>query len=304
MHEMPLVTVIIIFFNAERFLEEAISSIFEQTYDNWELLLVDDGSGDGSTALAVELAHRHPRRVRYLEHPTHANRGMSATRNLGIRHAHGKYIAFLDADDVWMPEKLSEQTALLERHPQAGMTYGRALIWSSWTDENSLRDHTLPLGVPAESLISAPNLLPKLLRNKVQSPMTSNAMFRRALLEVIGGFEDEFTGMYEDQVFFSKVELNAAVYVSGSCWVKYRQHATSCSALSARVGSYLSERWPFLQWLSRYLDSMKVPVNPAVRRALRRELWPYRHPRINVLVSPIAEIIERTKAFVANREAR
>src|SRR5215469_3745677 len=304
MHEMPLVTVIIIFFNAERFLEEAINSVFDQTYHNWELLLVDDGSSDGSTAVALELAHRHPGRVRYLEHPTHANRGMSATRNLGIRNAHGKYLSFLDADDVWLPEKLSKQTALLERHPQAGMTYGRALIWSSWTDETSPRDHMLPLGVPAEILILPPNLLPQLLRNKVQSPMTSNAMLRRALLERIGGFEEAFKGMYEDQVFFSKVELHTAVYVSGSCLVKYRQHATSCSALSARAGGFRSERWPFLQWLSCYLDSMQVPVDTAVHRALRRELWPYRHPRINILISPIVEIIERARAFVANREAR
>src|SRR5687768_6214760 len=95
------VSVVIIFWNAERFIQESIKSVFAQTYPAWELLLVDDGSNDGSTAVARRYTEQHPERVRSLEHPGHANRGMSASRNLGIRYAHGAYIAFLDADDVW-----------------------------------------------------------------------------------------------------------------------------------------------------------------------------------------------------------
>src|SRR5438128_12540181 len=101
MRRKPLVSAIIIFLNAEQFIQEAIESVFAQTYDNWELLLVDDGSTDGSTAIARSYLERHPRRVRYLEHSEHANRGMSASRNIGSRYARGEYIAFLDADDVW-----------------------------------------------------------------------------------------------------------------------------------------------------------------------------------------------------------
>src|ERR671930_538107 len=101
MGNQPLVSVVVIFLNAERFLQEAIESVFAQTYPAWELLLVDDGSSDESTAIAQCYAAHHAGQVRYLEHPRHANRGMSASRNLGIRHAHGAYIAFLDADDIW-----------------------------------------------------------------------------------------------------------------------------------------------------------------------------------------------------------
>src|SRR5215218_5812117 len=98
MSSESLVSVIIIFLDAERFIEEAIESVFAQTYDDWELLLVDDGSTDGDTRIALEYAEQNPGRVRYLQHPGHQNRGMSASRNLGIGSARGEYIAFLDAD--------------------------------------------------------------------------------------------------------------------------------------------------------------------------------------------------------------
>src|SRR5262249_44847302 len=132
----PLVSVVTIFLDAdERFFEEAIASVFAQTYTNWELLLVDDGSTNGSSEIARRYAREHADRIRYLEHPGHQNRGMSATRNLGVRHARGEYVGLLDADDIWLPEKLERQVAILEAHPEAGMVYGPTLVWYGWTGE-------------------------------------------------------------------------------------------------------------------------------------------------------------------------
>ena len=113
MSNKPLVSAIIIFLNAEKFIEEAIESVFAQTYENWELLLVDDGSTDSSTRIALRYAEQHHDKVRYLEHSGHQNLGMSAARNLGISHAKGAYLAFLDADDVWLPRKLEQQVAIM-----------------------------------------------------------------------------------------------------------------------------------------------------------------------------------------------
>jgi len=129
-----------IFLNAEAFIQEAIQSIFAQTEDRWELLLVDDGSTDRSTVMAQEFAQRHPDKVRYVEHERHQNLGMSASRNLGIANARGNYIAFLDADDVWLPNKLHEQVAALEAHPEAGMVYGPTQYWHSWTNKREDRE--------------------------------------------------------------------------------------------------------------------------------------------------------------------
>ena len=101
MNHSPLISSIIIFFNGAKYLQEAIESVFAQT-DNWELFIGGrDGSTDGSTEIAMTYAaKRHPGKVRYLQHP-HQNRGnVGASRNLGVRHGRGQYIALLDSDDV------------------------------------------------------------------------------------------------------------------------------------------------------------------------------------------------------------
>jgi glycosyltransferase involved in cell wall biosynthesis len=160
MNNQPFVSVIIIFWNAECFIAEAIESVFAQTYRAWELLLVDDGSSDGSTAIARSYAERDPRHVRYLEHPGHVNRGMSASRNLGIGNAQGAYVAFLDADDVWLSNILEEQVGILEAYPKAALVYGPIEYWYSWTGkpESCKRDYVENLGVPPNAMIEPPKI--------------------------------------------------------------------------------------------------------------------------------------------------
>src|SRR6188768_2785618 len=135
----PRVSAIIIFLNEECFLEEAIDSVMAQTFNDWELLLVDDGSIDASPDIARMFVRRNPRQVQYLTHPGRANRGMSASRNLGLGVASGEFIGFLDADDVWLPDKLEEQVAIMEHETTAAMVYGRTLIWRSWNVAHELR---------------------------------------------------------------------------------------------------------------------------------------------------------------------
>jgi glycosyltransferase involved in cell wall biosynthesis len=98
--------------------------------------------------------------VRYLEHECHQNRGAAATRNLGARHARGEFIAFLDADDVWLPHKLERQTALLESRPAVAMAFGAAQYWHSWSgmSEDANRDHIPSLGVEPDKVYAPPEL--------------------------------------------------------------------------------------------------------------------------------------------------
>ncbi len=282
MSDGPLVSAIIIFLNGGEFLDEAIGSVLNQTYTRWELLLVDDGSTDRSTAIALRYAELYPDKIRYLEHPGHENRGMSAARNLGLQHAAGTYVGFLDADDVWLPHKLEQQVALLESYPQAAMVYGRTLIWYSWTRDRPAgkRDRFYDLGVEPNMLVAPPRLLVLLLRNKVQTPTTCNALLRREVVERVGGFEQEFRGMFEDQVFFAKVELASHVFVANRCWAKYRQHPGNSSGLGWNTPASHAARLRFLTWFESYLCLQ--PVQPrAVWRVLRSELRPYRHPRLH-----------------------
>src|SRR5215471_21615023 len=113
MSPTALVSIVTPCFNAERFLEETLASVVAQSYSHWELLLVNDGSRDRTAEIAVQWASAHPDRVRYLEHEGRRNQGTSASRNLAIGHARGEYVAFLDADDVWLPRHLEMQVALL-----------------------------------------------------------------------------------------------------------------------------------------------------------------------------------------------
>lgn len=105
----PTVSVIMPVYNAERFLRQAVLSVRNQGFSNWELLMVEDKSNDGSAALARALA-AEDNRIRLLcnEH----NLGVSETRNRGIREARGEWIALLDSDDLWMPDKLERQLEL------------------------------------------------------------------------------------------------------------------------------------------------------------------------------------------------
>jgi glycosyltransferase involved in cell wall biosynthesis len=278
MADQVKVSVIIIFLNAERFIQEAIDSVFAQNYETWELLLIDDGSIDGSTKLALEYAIQFPLKVYYLEHPGHRNLGMSASRNLGIRHANGRYVAFLDADDIWLPRKLEEQVAILESYPEAKMVYGIDQYWYSWSgkSEQDQLDFSPELGLQSNRLVAAPELLPLFLRGKIAIPCPTNILVRRSTFEQVGAFEDEFNGLYEDQVFYAKVLLQKAIFVSDKCWTKYRQHGKASTTVSQAAGEEQVARRFYLNWLAGYFEEQGIS-DRELWIALQKELWRIRH---------------------------
>ena len=115
----PLVSIITPVYNAERFLSETIKSVKEQTYKNWELLLVDDCSKDNSAKIIKEF-NRTDDRIKYIK--LEKNSGASISRNTGIKNAKGRFIAFVDSDDLWEPEKLEIQISyMLEK--KLGFTF-------------------------------------------------------------------------------------------------------------------------------------------------------------------------------------
>ena len=291
--DKPLVSVITIFLDEQKFIGEAVESVLAQSYDNWELLLVDDGSTDESTDIALRYAERYPEKVRYLEHPGHENRGRSATRNLGIANAKGEYIAFLDADDVWLPHKLEQQVEILESHPEAGMVYGRTLLWYSWSGEpeDTERDF-LDSSTQLDTLFTPPALLTLFLQQINGYPCTCGVLVRRWVVEAVGGFEEEFRGLYDDSVFWAKVFLTTPVFVTSECGDRYRQHSDSSWANSLRTGEWHPTkphpaRLPFLEWLEKYLIEREVK-DSELWSILCRELRLYRHPTAPVEVRDVA----------------
>jgi glycosyltransferase involved in cell wall biosynthesis len=297
MNSKPLVSTVMIFFNEEKFLAEAIASVFAQTYENWELLLVDDGSTDGSTEIALRHAEQFPEKVRYLEHDGHRNRGASAARNLGISNAKGDYIALLDADDVWLPHKLDQQVAILSSQPEAAMLCGATQWWYSWTGnpEDAKRDHIRALSVEPDTLVRPPKLLTLFLR-KANVPCTCSVLLRREIIEATGGFEETIRRVYTDQAFYAKVCLKAPVFVSGDCWDRYRQHPDSCCSVAKRTGEHHSAQLFYLNWLEAYLSAEGIK-NSELWRALRKRQWPYRHPTLHHLLERVERNLGRMKSL-------
>lgn len=116
--EQGLVSIITPMYNAKQYIEATMESVIAQTYENWEMLIVDDGSTDGSDSL-VEKYQKKDKRIRYIYQD---NEGVSAARNRGIMDARGEFLAFLDSDDLWYPKKLEKQVALM-REKGIGFSY-------------------------------------------------------------------------------------------------------------------------------------------------------------------------------------
>ncbi|SFH50515.1 Glycosyltransferase involved in cell wall bisynthesis [Palleronia marisminoris] len=295
----PLVTCVIIFLNGERFIAEAIESVLAQTYENWELVLVDDGTTDGATAIAKDYARRHPDRIRYTEHENHENRGMSASRNAGLRLGRGEYVAFLDADDVWLPDRLKVHVEVLERMPAAAMSVAPTLLWSSW-------DKTLPryrpwlskdmrtlVDVPVGRLLPDPVVARQYLEGHGANLAAIHSItIRREKLLAIGGFDDTFRRLYEDQVMIFKMLLNYPAVAIDQVLDRYRQHPDSATRQDGGTIGDAGMRPIFLEWLQTYMIRQGI-TDPDLWRALRGEMFRFDDPKAWNRANPFNAFVNR-----------
>lgn len=267
----PRVSVIMPFLNAERFLDEAINSVRAQSFPDWELLLVDDGSNDGGRMIAARHMQADPERVRLLE-PDPDRRGAAAARNRGIAAARGSLIAFLDADDLYLPDKLARDVAALEADPESAWAY-HATRW--FFEDGRQRGWTERLGVRLDRRYDPPELLLRIiLEERGDIPCTCGVMIRREAIEAVGGFDERFA-LYEDQSLWAKLLLGFPVQVRFGCDALYRQHGASTSSSASERGDYDQyrphrARRVFLEWLRDYPASRKAPQ--AVRAAIDKAI--------------------------------
>ena len=170
---MPNVSVVIPAYNAAGYVAQAIESVLAQTYSDFEIIVIDDGSAD-TTRKEVE---RFGGAVHYLRQ---ANRGVSAARNLGIRASKGRYVAFLDADDLWRPEKLELQVPCLEHEPGVG------LVCSDWALEQN--GAVIPSVLSMREPVKSGYLFPRVVRDSFL--LTSTVVVERRCLEEAGFFDE------------------------------------------------------------------------------------------------------------------
>ena len=279
----PLISVVTPFFDVAGYLGDAIESVVAQSFRNWELLLVDDGSSDAGPEIARRYAERYPDRIVVLQHPDGGNHGSSASRNLAARHARGRWIAYLDSDDVWLPHKLDTQLAILNDHPEVGLVMGASLYWNSWAGEGSGPDRVVPVGAPPDRVYHPPELL-RLLYPLAggAAPCPSSILVDADLLRRVGGWEEGFRTPYDDQYVLAKLYLATPAYVSAACLDRYRQRPGSFMDTGLRGRDYHLHRRRFLEWFEARLE--QELGDPDIRRRVRAALRRYRHPFLSRLM--------------------
>ncbi len=280
----PEVSVITIFRDAEQFLAEAVESVRRQTFAGWELLLVDDGSQDGSSAIARDCASADPARVRYLMHPGRAARGTGASRNLGMCAARGECIAFLDADDLFLPERLAHHRALLATVPAPAVVIGSELYWRSWDGSvGPGLDHRQRVGVPDGARFAPPALLTLMLEPELAwAPGICSVTFHAAPRNALPLVPESFVSHAEDLCLVGALLADRTALVTDACLARYRQHPGSTTARARARGEYdlhgnHPDDYRYLRWLERRLASDGQLI-PELERALRARLAPVEHP--------------------------
>jgi glycosyltransferase involved in cell wall biosynthesis len=180
---MPLVSVIMPAYNAARLIAESIQSVIDQDYTHLEVIVVDDGSSDGTP----EVAEQFGERVRVLRQK---NAGPAAARNRGIAAAKGDFIAFLDADDVWLPGKIAMQVKYLQDHPDVGVVFGGFSRWYAEAD-GSFATPPTPINLNTSlKLVSEHTgwIYKDILLDSVICIIT--AMVRRSVIDTVGAFDE------------------------------------------------------------------------------------------------------------------
>lgn len=264
----PRISVVLIVHNGDDFVADAIASVRAQSLADWELVAVDDGSTDATADILARHAADLGPRMRVVRHPGGANRGMSASRNLGIHESRSGLVTFLDHDDILEPGKLAAHVAAFDAHPEADVVIGPNLRWYSWADPDR-EDEIQDLGVPAGATLPPPGPLPAFLARSRAAPL--GITVRRGVLEAVGGFENAFTGMYEDQVLQAKLYVRHPVHVLDAVLHRYRQHPDSCVRRTFGAGTQLLARRRFLRWLRGHLDQHGI-TDPGLRAVVRKEL--------------------------------
>jgi glycosyltransferase involved in cell wall biosynthesis len=258
----PTVSVVIPAYNATRWLGRTLAAVRSQTFADFEVLVVDDESTDDTARVAADFAAKDSR-VRVLRQ---ANRGAAAARNRGLRLARGRYIANLDADDIWRPTFLARLLATLEARPEAVLAFCR----SEWIDAE---DESLP--GPRPVFPAEPGYCDLLLRNPIGNG--SCTVVRSEALRAVGGFDEDTSrrfGTGEDWLTFLRLSWRGPIAFVDEELLRYRVHADSASHGLVRSRDALS-------WVIRRCREEGPPLPGGVFRDARSlgTLWLSRRAR-------------------------
>lgn len=222
----PLVSVIMPAYNTARYIREAIDSVLDQDYGNKELIVIDDGSTDGTLDILRSYGDR-------LQLITQQNQGSAVARNAGLAAARGDYIAFLDSDDAWLPGKLSLQVRYLQDHPDIGMIYARWQVWKPdatgrFAPATSVAETLMTDGMPAvPGIVDEQSgwLYNRLLFTSLLHTIT--VLARRELVETVGRFDADLK-RGQDYDYWLRTSRVTEIRQLDQVLALYRVHGEGC----------------------------------------------------------------------------
>lgn len=257
---MPAVTICMPSRNHARFLPQTLESALAQTVQDFEIILVDDGSTDETPAILREITTRHPDRITALAHPDHANRGISASTNLALAHATGEFIVILDSDDLWLPDTLARRLRFMQAHPQLALMA---------THYDLINEHNKIIRRKAAPDIAADCSNPFLLTHRlilgcdIGNP---TVMLRRNFLSQMPAFDE--TLIHGDWELWVRIASRFPVGFLPEVTALHRRHQGNITG-----GHSMEEE------LTRRLDVMN-----ALRRKAPTDPGHLAHPRLRALI--------------------
>ena len=253
-------SVVIPTYNAAGTVKAAIESVLAQTYRDFEVVVIDDGSTDPTENVVREFGPR----VRYFKQ---RNQGVSSARNAGIAQSRGEYLAFLDSDDLWLPQKLAEEIPLLEADPRLGLVYcDWAVVSGETVLQNSyLKDLPAASGYVFDDLIQSGFIL------------TSGVVVRRACLDDVGDF-DKSLAIAQDYDLWLRISYKWRIQLVDQCLFTKRSLDGS---LSSDLTKTALERIALFQKTLRDLPGMTTRSRRLVRRQLALNYWDVGYDRFD-----------------------
>jgi glycosyltransferase involved in cell wall biosynthesis len=258
--ERPLLTVLAVCYNHAPFLNECLESIRAQTYQDFELVITDDGSTDGSADLIRKWIEEHGRECRFIAHAS--NQGLCRTLNEALAAVRGKYLARISTDDVWLPRKLERQLAVMESLPErVAVLYGDA-------DQIRADGELLPQRFLASCRVHGPGpsgdvFLPLLHRFFVLGVTT---LLRTDCVRAVGGYDE--TLAYEDWDLWLRLAERYEFHFHDEIHAKYRRIPTSLSSTLARARAS-DQTWSDVRILEKFVRSPRLDPGERARTALR-----------------------------------
>lgn len=243
---MPTVDIIIPAYNAAKYLPDALDSVAAQEFDDWQIVLVDDGSTDNTAEVIAPYRERFGAKMTYVRQ---TNRGLPAARNTAIRNSSSEYLALLDADDVWLPCRLAESVRALREHPNAGVAYGGITLIDSE-------------GRPGQSFLgdeknANPKIATEIYTREIHLPCPT-VTFRRRCVEQVGLFDESMRATEDRDMWLRIAQRWDAIFVP---------KVLACYRVSPNAMSQNSERMltAQLQFIAKHFGS------PGCGRIARRK---------------------------------